>query len=163
MEVLAYAPAAAAAWDELVARAPMATLLHTRRYLSYHGARFQDVSLVLQDEQARFVGVLPAAVDPHDESRVVSHPGVTYGGVVHDGRLRGARMLEALAAVRRHYAPQGFTTPDPPSCHRAALGEVAPAPPRAARPRARWRGPPVAPRAAGRSRGRHWPPHSAAV
>jgi hypothetical protein len=110
MEVLRYAPAAAESWDEFVARTPAATLLHTRRYLSYHGERFRDLSLLLLDEKERLVGVFPAAVDPRDDKRVVSHPGVTYGGVMHDGRLRGERMIEALKALRDHYAQQGFVT-----------------------------------------------------
>lgn len=98
----------AGVWDELCARAPMATLLHTRRFLSYHGARFSDRSLLLADTASGLHGVFPAAVDPSDASCVVSHPGVTYGGLVHDGLLRGEAVLEALAVVTRHYAETGF-------------------------------------------------------
>src|SRR5713101_8013590 len=96
--------------DEFVARAPMATLLHTRSYLSYHGERFRDVSVWLMDEKERLAGVFPAAIDPTDDKCVVSHPGVTYGGIVHVGRLRGERMIEALNALCRHYAQDGFET-----------------------------------------------------
>ena len=109
MEVLSYAPGAAAAWDEFVARAPMATLLHTRRYLSYHGQRFSDVSVLLVDERERVIAVFPAALDPDDDKCVISHPGVTYGGIVHDGGLRGERMIEALEILRDHYTQQGST------------------------------------------------------
>src|SRR5258705_4182624 len=109
MEVLSYAPGAAAAWDEFVARAPMATLLHTRRYLSYHGERFSDVSVLLVDERQRVIAVFPAALDPDDDKCVISHPGVTYGGIVHDGGLRGERMIEALDILRHHYTQQGST------------------------------------------------------
>jgi hypothetical protein len=94
--------------DALVARAPMGTFLHTRRFLSYHGDRFRDLSLAFLDEGERLIAVLPAAVDPGDERCVVSHPGATYGGIVHDGRLRGGRMIEAFEALRRHYADAGF-------------------------------------------------------
>jgi hypothetical protein len=110
MRVSLYTEEDAEAWDGLAADAPMATLLHTRRYLSYHGERFRDASLLLTDEKGRLAGLFPAAVDPNDEGRVVSHPGVTYGGVVHDGRLHGARMVEALEALRDHYAGRGFKT-----------------------------------------------------
>lgn len=106
----AYTPEHAHAWDELVGVAPMATLLHTRRYLSYHENRFDDASLMLRNDSGELVGVLPAAVDPDEDRRVVSHPGVTYGGIIHDGALQGERMLEALKAVRRHYAEAGFSS-----------------------------------------------------
>jgi Acetyltransferase (GNAT) domain len=106
--VTAYSEAESVAWDELAGRAETATFLHTRRYLSYHGERFKDCSLLIMDERQRLAGLFPAAVDPQDETRVVSHPGITYGGVLHDGRLRGERMLDALEAVRSFYVEQGF-------------------------------------------------------
>jgi hypothetical protein len=110
MRIVPYAAPDAAPWDEFVARAPMATFLHTRRFLAYHGARFQDCSLLIRDEREQLVGLLPAAVDRSDARRVVSHPGITFGGVLHAGALRGERMLEALQAVRAYYAEQGFAT-----------------------------------------------------
>src|SRR5258705_9255417 len=111
MEVLSYARGAAAAWDEFVARAPMATLLHTRRYLSYHGERFSDVSVLLVDERQRVIAVFPAALDPDDDKCVISHPGVTYGGIFYDGGLRGGRMNEGLDILPHPYTPQSSTRP----------------------------------------------------
>src|SRR4051794_9530246 len=99
-----------AALDEFVARAPMATFLHSRRFLSYHGDRFRDLSLAVLDESQRLAGLFAAAQDPGSEHRVVSHPGLTYGGLVHDGRLGGERMIEALGAICSHYRQQGFGT-----------------------------------------------------
>lgn len=84
------------AWDRLVARSVNGTFLHTRRFLSYHGDRFEDRSLVVESANGRLRGVLPAAVDPADPAGVVSHPGITYGGLVHDGSLYGNRMVQAL-------------------------------------------------------------------
>jgi hypothetical protein len=109
LEVRPYGAPDADAWDELVARAPMATFLHTRRFLSHHGDRFEDASLIVVEGGAP-VGALPAAVDPEDATRVSSHPGVTYGGIVHDGTLSGERMVEALGAVTAHYTDMGFRT-----------------------------------------------------
>ena len=86
-------------WDASCAGAINATFLHTRRFLSYHGERFDDRSLVLEDDAGRWLGVLPAAADPGDARTVVSHPGITYGGVLHQGGLRGEAMLEAFAAA----------------------------------------------------------------
>jgi hypothetical protein len=54
------------------------------------------------------VGVLPAAVDPADPRRVVSHPGATFGGIVHDGAMAGERTIEALSAVASHLRERGF-------------------------------------------------------
>jgi hypothetical protein len=108
VKVHPYTPAADEAWDALVARSTGGTFLHSRRFLSYHGARFRDVSLLLREGADRLSAVLPAAVDPGDPACVTSHPGITYGGLVHDGRLVGARMIAGLRAIAAHYAAQGF-------------------------------------------------------
>lgn len=95
-------------WDQLVAQAPMATFLHSRRFFAYHRDRFNDISTLLRDDRGRLVGVLPAAVDPMKDDRVTSHPGATYGGLIHAGALYGERMLEALRLIANHYAGSGF-------------------------------------------------------
>ena len=95
-------------WDKLVDNSWNGTFLHTRRFLAYHGERFQDFSLVIEDGNRRVVGVFPAAIDPEMEARIVSHPGITYGGIVHDGALRGENMLDALHSICDIYRASGY-------------------------------------------------------
>ena len=112
----------AEAWDGCCSECLQATLLHTRRFLSYHGDRFEDVSLVIEDDGA-CVGLFAAAVSPSERSLIVSHPGATYGGVLHRGALRGERMVDALRAICAWYASAGFARLSykvvPPIYHRA--------------------------------------------
>lgn len=107
MEVVAYTDGDAGEWDALAGGAPMATFLHTRRFLGYHGDRFADASLLIKQD-GRLVGLFPAAVDPADGGSVLSHPGITYGGVVHAGALRGEAMLAALTGISDFYRARGF-------------------------------------------------------
>ena len=102
-----YAPDDAQAWDEFCALAHQATFLHTRRFLSYHGTRFQDRSLILEKDN-KWIGIFPAAVSPKDARCIVSHPGITYGGLLHQGRLIGAPIITALTMICQHYAEQGY-------------------------------------------------------
>ena len=95
-------------WDRLVAASRNGTFLHSRQFLSYHSERFQDMSLLIEDERGSIAGVFPAALDPVREDTVVSHPGLSYGGVVHKGALRGASMLEALQVISRVYKEIGL-------------------------------------------------------
>ncbi|ANE55261.1 MULTISPECIES: GNAT family N-acetyltransferase [Methylomonas] len=97
----------AEAWDAFCAGSLQATLLHTRRFLSYHGNRFLDRSLIIKQD-GKWLGLFPAALNPQNESCVVSHPGITYGGVVHRGELRGEQMIAALNAIRYHYSMQSY-------------------------------------------------------
>lgn len=106
--IRAYEPERASAWDDLVSRSCNGTFLHARRFICYHGDRFRDRSLVIEDRRARFAGVFAAAEDPGDPGIVVSHPGLTYGGIVHDGSLRGASMLGALEGIAAHYSELGY-------------------------------------------------------
>lgn len=106
MEARFFADTDACRWDEFCRAAHGATFLHTRAFLSYHGARFTDRSVVIE-RQGEWLGVMPAAVHPADAAIVVSHPGATYGGMVHGGRLRGAHMLDALDAACALWASAG--------------------------------------------------------
>lgn len=94
-------------WDALCETSINATFLHSRRFLGYHGSRFDDRSVLIYDKD-EIVGLFPAAPDPADKARLISHPGITYGGVVHNGRLTGDRMQEALQTLCRHYGTLGF-------------------------------------------------------
>jgi hypothetical protein len=107
-QVFPYTEADASIWDELIFKCPMATFLQTRRYLSYHAERFQDASLIIKDTKNRLVGLFPAAVDPSNSLRIVSHPGITYGGILHEGNLNGENMLVALKSLSNYYAVLGM-------------------------------------------------------
>jgi len=108
LQLHTYDPADAEAWDIFCGATHQATFLHSRLFLSYHGNRFQDCSLIFKEE-GRLVGVLPAAQHPDDNRSVVSHPGITYGGILHQDGLRGERMVEAFSMMCRHYAECGHT------------------------------------------------------
>jgi hypothetical protein len=97
-----------AAWDELVRNSLNGTFLHSRRYLGYHGDRFVDLSRQMFSAKGALVGVFPAAEGP--EGVVVSHPGITYGGIVQGGEIRGEAMIEALRTLAAEYASAGFRT-----------------------------------------------------
>ena len=106
--VNAYNDADAEEWDAFVADSVNGTLMHTRRYIGYHGERFSDRSLVIRDVKGRTVAVLPAALDTEDQGVIVSHPGLTYGGLVHHG-LTGAKVLTIISEALQTWREQGAT------------------------------------------------------
>ena len=109
IEVVPYGDAFAVDWDDFCSRSSNGTFLHTRRFLGYHGERFRDCSAALFHDGV-LVGILPAAIAVEASDVVVSHPGATFGGIVHHGWLTGQRMIEAIEAVKLHFAVLGFTT-----------------------------------------------------
>lgn len=89
-------------WDEFVRISRNGTFLFLRGYMDYHADRFRDFSLM-----AYHGGQLHALLPAHCEGECFcSHRGLTYGGVVTDGKMTAALMLELFAAViafvRRH-------------------------------------------------------------
>lgn len=107
-DVRLFQPDDAAIWDDFCADCLQATFLHTRRFLSYHGDRFIDRSLLIE-ENGRLVGLFPSALSPTDSSLAISHPGITYGGILHSGRLRGERMIDSLRKIASFFIEQGCT------------------------------------------------------
>jgi hypothetical protein len=95
-------------WDELASESWNGTFLHERRFLAYHGDRFRDLSCVVEDDRKRIIGVFPAAFHPTDALTVVSHPGLTYGGLIHKGGLRGVALLDALQDICALYREMGL-------------------------------------------------------
>ena len=122
LSVRPYSTNDAYAWDEFCRDALQATLLHTRRFLSYHGERFSDCSLIIEDN-GQWVGLFPAALRNKDDGYIISHPGITYGGILHKGGLRGGQMVEALTHIASYYHSRGYARliykPVPTFYHRA--------------------------------------------
>jgi len=94
-------------WDALVGRSVNGTFLQTRRFLAYHGDRFVDCSLVVEDAAGALLGVFPAARIESDGLQIDSHPGITHAGLVHDGSLVGDHARNALRLVLDHYRVLG--------------------------------------------------------
>lgn len=95
-------------WDSFCEKSWQGTFLHTRQFLSYHGDKFVDKSLIIKDND-NWIGVFPAAIDNQDSHCIVSHPGITYGGILHSGKLMGSSMLLAMNEIIKHYVEEGFS------------------------------------------------------
>ena len=66
-------------WDKFVSAAKNATFLFYRDYMEYHRDRFTDHSLMIFNGQT-LVAVLPANLNA--DGTLISHEGLTYGGLV---------------------------------------------------------------------------------
>ncbi len=107
LEIQLFTPKDSMAWDHFCEKTLQGTLLHTRKFLSYHQDRFIDQSLIIYEGE-KWLGIFPAAINPGDPSQIVSHPGITCGGLLHQGALRGELMIEALRLIQDFYAKLGF-------------------------------------------------------
>jgi hypothetical protein len=82
-------------WNALVRRSASAHFLFLREYMEYHSDRFSDLSLLVY-EGRRLLAAMPANVGADE---IVSHGGLTFGGVLADARLRTSGMSSVFEAL----------------------------------------------------------------
>jgi len=118
LEVLEYRMELEPVWEELVARARNGHFMATRRFLGYHGGRFQDRSLLFKQN-----GKAIAAIALNEEGpEWVSHRGLPFGGLIAAPELTAeqtiaifdeldARMREAkITGLRYSPTPSVYQT-----------------------------------------------------
>ena len=91
-------------WNAFVAQSKNGTFLFDRRFMDYHADRFQDYSLMFYDED-RLLAVMPANVDG---DTLITHGGLTYGGLVMSPRIRAAQVCEIFRNLNDVLRLQGF-------------------------------------------------------
>ena len=102
MIAVPYTASQQAQWDTLVAQARNATFLHQRSYLAYLGPISNDCSLCFYHPRhtSRLIAAIPAC---KVGNTIISHPYLTYGGLIlaHDTHLPQAQ--EAFTAAIQYY------------------------------------------------------------
>lgn len=91
-------------WDAFVdaSRTPM--FFFRRGYMDYHSSRFTDWSLLCRADD-ELVAVLPAN---RVGTRLISHGGLTFGGMVLSKRVRAATVIEAVDELLIHAEESGI-------------------------------------------------------
>ncbi len=91
-------------WDDFVLRSKNGVFLFCRGYMDYHADRFTDASLLFFD------GGRPAAVFPACRmgDDVLSHAGLTFGGVVSDEQMTIGLMSCVFDLMLDYYARKGL-------------------------------------------------------
>ncbi|WP_240098632.1 GNAT family N-acetyltransferase [Thermomonas flagellata] len=97
IKVVRYSPELRSDWHAVVAGARNAVFQFEREFIEYHGDRFVDMSLLAYMDGAP-VAVVPAAYDPIGQ-KLISHPGLTFGGIVVLRELRGGDCIAVVDAV----------------------------------------------------------------
>jgi Acetyltransferase (GNAT) domain len=93
-------------WDDFVEGSKNGTFLFFRDYMDYHSDRFDDYSLLLCDDHGGIRALLPAN---RKEDLLLSHAGLTYGGVISDQRMSLPLMMEVFQTIVLHLTRQKFS------------------------------------------------------
>ena len=94
-------------WDCFVKQSRNATFLFYRDYMEYHQSRFEDGSLLFLNERGTCCGLLPCNLLPH-EATIVSHGGLTYGGLLLAKKATAEEVRDMLKSTADYYIEKGY-------------------------------------------------------
>lgn len=94
-----YSDSDAESWNRFNAASKNGTFLLDRNYMDYHRDRFEDHSLLAFDSDGALLAVIPAH---RRDDMLVSHGGLTYGGVVSDAAMTPLKMLSLFDTLLAH-------------------------------------------------------------
>jgi hypothetical protein len=72
------------------------TFMLDRNYMDYHSDRFIDHSLIFYDEKDKLIAGMPASLH---ENEIISHGGITYGGIISDKKMTVQKMFCRLKTI----------------------------------------------------------------
>ena len=92
-----YSKEFSADWADVISGAKNGIFLFERNFIEYHGKRFTELSAIAYADE-KPVALMPAVLDSMS-GEVVSHPGLTFGGVVLRRELRGDVAIAVIEAI----------------------------------------------------------------
>lgn len=103
-EIVRYTPDKEVEWNDFVCHSKNGTFLFNRQYMDYHADRFEDFSLMFY-LQGRLYAILPAN---RKGDTLQSHMGLTFGGLVMDGKTTAALTVTLFSELNDYLRGQGF-------------------------------------------------------
>lgn len=86
-------------WDSIVKKSKNGNFLHQRDYMDYHSHRFDEQSIIVK-RVGKAVAIFPCN---RIEDKIVSHSGLTYGGLIYGSDLHAVEVLEILELLTQYY------------------------------------------------------------
>lgn len=90
-----YLPEHKQAWDNFINDSKTPLFLFKRDFMEYHADRFTDASLMIHEDNV-LLAVLPAS---RKNDILISHAGLTYGGLVLSQKIKAESVLACLEAI----------------------------------------------------------------
>jgi len=106
IEIEPYSPSHLDQWNDLCEMARNGLFIFDRRYMDYHSDRFSDDSALVYCN-GKLIAVFPAARE--GENTVVSHSGLTFGGVVLIPDVRTQQTIAIVSQLVDYYKNAGVS------------------------------------------------------
>jgi len=110
IELVRYSETLHEAWERFLDSNPRnGDFMMRRSFLSYHGDRFIDRSVLFLDN-SKVIAIFPAASLPSAPRNVITHPGASYGGFAYKVSHGGAPLIDMAGTLIQHYRDSGINT-----------------------------------------------------
>ena len=112
--VTRYTPQDHQTWNEFVKQSRQGTFLFDRNYMDYHQDRFHDHSLMIYYKD-KLYALLPAnevvfaSNNEIPQKELVSHQGLTYGGLLTCNKMTAELTCETFEAIGNYLKQEGFS------------------------------------------------------
>lgn len=106
--VIDYKPQYLEDWNATLLKIKQQCMLFSRSYMDYHADRFADCSLLIADSHHRIVALFPACENPDNTAQIISHAGLTFGGLLTTEALGAESVFYILKAICTHYKTKGY-------------------------------------------------------
>jgi len=84
------------AWNSFIKISKNGHFFFYREYMEYHADRFNDFSMLCFDRKGNVIAVIPAS---KDGDVLISHGGLTFGGVISDEKMSTEKMLAIFSEL----------------------------------------------------------------
>lgn len=101
IEITRYKSSMKDTWDTFVKSSKNGTFLFMRDYMDYHSDRFEDISLMIY-ENGELYALLPANIN-RERRQIISHGGLTYGGLLINDTVGTEKVLQIFDSFLRYY------------------------------------------------------------
>lgn len=93
-------------WNIFLEETKNSTFLFNRKFMDYHKQRFTDASIMVYNERNEVIACMPANIS--ESGDVISHAGLTYGGLIIKREEKLLNVLEIFYEVLKHFASNGI-------------------------------------------------------
>ena len=112
--VTRYTPKNHQTWNEFVKQSRQGTFLFDRNYMDYHQDRFHDHSLMIYYKDKLYAllpanEVVSASNNEIPQKELVSHQGLTYGGLLTGNKMTAELTCETFEAIGNYLKQEGFS------------------------------------------------------
>ena len=112
--VTRYTPQKHQTWNEFVKQSRQGTFLFDRNYMDYHKDRFHDHSLMIYYKDKLYAllpanEVVSASNNEIPQKELVSHQGLTYGGLLTCNKMTAELTCETFEAIGNYLKQEDFS------------------------------------------------------